>query len=329
MTRGFTIATLAAIGLIAASLASASEYSSLLRSAHYAELERVLNARLSQDPGNVPAIYAKVTLVIATGGDNRVQEAVRLSEKCISAHPNSSQCHEARALALGNMARRLGGMVAIAYAGGIRDELEKAIELDPRNLSARFPLVQFYLEAPGFLGGSGSAAQALATNTGKIDANCAKLLFAYIDIDQKNYAQAEAAALAAESAESAGNDVLTEARHDILVKLAALRLKQKKLSESYRLYSEVRTRFPASDAGLYGVARSLQEQGKHVQAIDLFQRALLVSDRAPTRYRLAVSLQATNDKAQAIDEFKKAREIGIGLPRSMRADIEDRLKTLR
>jgi tetratricopeptide (TPR) repeat protein len=326
MTRGFTIATLAAIGLIAASLASGSEYSSLLRSAHYAELERVLNARLSQDPGNVPAIYAKVTLVIATGGDNRVQEAVRLSEKCISAHPDSSQCHEARALALGNMARRLGGMVAIAYAGGIRDELEKAIELDPRNLSARFPLIQFYLEAPGFLGGSGSTAKALATNTSKIDANCAKLLFAYIDIDQKNYAQAEAAALAAESA---GNDVLTEARQDILVKLAALRLKQKKLSESYRLYSEIRTRFPASDAGLYGVARSLQEQGKHAQAIDLFQRALLVSDRAPTRYRLGVSLQATNDKAQAIDEFKKAREIGIGLPRSMRTDIEERLKTLR
>ena len=77
------------------------------------------------------------------------------------------------------------------------------------------------------------------------------------------------------------------------------------------------------------MARTLQEQGKHVQAIGFFQRALLVGERAPIHYRLGVSLQATNSKAQAIVEFKRARAIGIGLPRKMRADIENRLKSLQ
>ena len=48
------------------------------------------------------------------------------------------------------------------WAGKARNAYEKAVELDPGNLEARFDLLQYYLFAPGFLGGGRDKADAQA-----------------------------------------------------------------------------------------------------------------------------------------------------------------------
>lgn len=55
------------------------------------------------------------------------------------------------------------------WAGRARDAYEKAVELDPALIDARFDLMQYYLAAPGFLGGGRDKADAQATQIARLD----------------------------------------------------------------------------------------------------------------------------------------------------------------
>jgi hypothetical protein len=48
--------------------------------------------------------------------------------------------------------------------------LEKAVELNPDNIEARFDLLEYYLQAPAFLGGDAAKAQAQAAEIAKRNA---------------------------------------------------------------------------------------------------------------------------------------------------------------
>ena len=52
--------------------------------------------------------------------------------------------------------------MAPGHASKAHRYFEKAVELDPKNLEAMNDLFEYYLEAPGFLGGGFDKAQALA-----------------------------------------------------------------------------------------------------------------------------------------------------------------------
>jgi tetratricopeptide (TPR) repeat protein len=54
-------------------------------------------------------------------------------------------------------------------AGKTRTAFEKAVELDPNNLEARSALVEYYLRAPGFLGGGEEKARAQAEEIARRD----------------------------------------------------------------------------------------------------------------------------------------------------------------
>jgi hypothetical protein len=52
----------------------------------------------------------------------------------------------------------------------VREEFETAIKLDPSLTDARFGLIDFYVMAPGFMGGSEGRAMAQAAEIKKRDA---------------------------------------------------------------------------------------------------------------------------------------------------------------
>ena len=51
-------------------------------------------------------------------------------------------------------------MSAASLAGKVRNEFEAAVRLDPNNVDARSDLGEFYLEAPGIVGGGRDKAEA-------------------------------------------------------------------------------------------------------------------------------------------------------------------------
>ncbi|HYD81177.1 MAG TPA: tetratricopeptide repeat protein [Paucimonas sp.] len=311
---------------LASSAAFADEYAALLKAKKYAEVERAASARLGAEPNNAEALVAKTKAIVAQRQESRMDEAAKLAEQCIAAHPQKSECHGALGDALGNKAMMGGIMSAIGYAGKIREAYLKAVELDPNNIAARSSLQLYYLMAPGIVGGSKSKAQALAADTAKVNVQAGKLLQARIELDDEKLAQAENLTL---SANPAGSDALQQLHLDVLSSVGNTYLHEKKYADAERVFQEVAKRHPESGIGAFGLARTLQEKGKPADAIPLYEKALAIEPRAAIYYRLGQCWQIASDKAKAMAAFEKALSFKPALPKQLKAEAEEQLKALK
>jgi tetratricopeptide (TPR) repeat protein len=318
----------ALLGLLACAQAgAATEYSSLLRTKKFVDAEKLANAKLAQDPANVEAMAAKVDAIIGASGIQRVEEAIKVGEQCVAAHPQASACHLAFGQALGNKAMNAGSMMAaMRYAGTVRDAIKKAVELEPRNIEARFALLQYYLMAPAIAGGGSGKAKDLVRETAAVSPAASQLMQAQVDIDDDQYAKAEAAVL---SVQAGSDEIILDHQRELLATLGHVHLKEKRYAESERIFGLVQKRFPDSDTGWYGLGRLQQEQGHQREAIAAYDRALATTDTSTTHYRIAQVALAAGDKARAAAEFNKTLTVKTALPNKWRDDAQAQLKSLR
>lgn len=317
-------ASLAALAGTAA--AATNEYTPLLKAEKFAEVERVTTARLAQDPRNLDAMVAKGEALLAQGSE-RFDDAIKLGELCVATHPLRSECQEALGTAMGQKAMT-GMMAAMGSAGKIKDAFKKAVELDPKSLSARYALMQFYVMAPGIVGGSTSKAKEIVAETAVFNPEAGKLMQAQLHLADKEFAKAEAATL---SINAGSNEFLVKHQRNLITSIGFAYLREKKYAEGERMFQEVHKRFPDHDIGLYGQARVLQEQGKHAAAIALLEKAngIATVPRARNFFRLGQSWQASNDKSKAVAAYEKALSLKPGLPKQQQEDISTQLKTLK
>lgn len=85
-------------------------------------------------------------------------------EKALSLTPGSSECHLWLGRSWGRRAET-NTLMAVVYAPRARQAFEKAVALDPHNHEARNDLFDYYLNAPGIMGGGVDKAEALARNS--------------------------------------------------------------------------------------------------------------------------------------------------------------------
>jgi Flp pilus assembly protein TadD len=89
-------------------------------------------------------------------------KASQLFEKAVALAPNVSDCHLWLGRAYGRRAETGGMLLAPSRASKARQSLETAVALDPQNSEAMNDLFDFYLNAPGVLGGGTDKAEAIA-----------------------------------------------------------------------------------------------------------------------------------------------------------------------
>lgn len=99
--------------------------------------------------------------------------------------------------ALGREAQQANVLRQPGLAKKTRAAWERAIELDPDNLDARADLIQYYVQAPGFLGGSDEKALEQAEEIRKRNALRGYLELGALHEREKRFAEAEQAYLAA------------------------------------------------------------------------------------------------------------------------------------
>ena len=311
------------LGVLLSTQAAANEYSVLLKTHKYAEVERIANAKLAQDAGNADALVAMSEVSLS---ESRTDEAVKLGERCVAAQPKASTCHVAYGNALGNKAMTAGMMAGMSYAGKVREAFKTAVELDPQNMDARFSLMMYYMQAPSIVGGGTAKAQALAAQTALVNPEAGKLMMARLDAADDKLAKAEAVALAMPVS---ANEAIADGQRDLLNNLGYNYLKEKKYADSERLYRESLKRFPDSEGAVYGIARVQQELGKHREAIAGFEQANAMTRRASTWYRIGKSQQALGDNLNAVGSYGKALAFKPALPDKMRADADQQMQALR
>jgi tetratricopeptide (TPR) repeat protein len=88
-------------------------------------------------------------------------QAATLFEQAVQLESGNSDYHRWLGRAYGEQAQHAGG-VAFFLARKVKTHLEEAVDLNPDNIEARFDLMEYYLQAPAFVGGDAAKAKAQA-----------------------------------------------------------------------------------------------------------------------------------------------------------------------
>ena len=91
----------------------------------------------------------------------KFKKATEALEEAVAGDQNNSHYVNWLGKAFGRRAETSSFFTAPSYASTARKYFERAVELDPENIEAVEDLFEYYLEAPGFLGGGQDKAAAL------------------------------------------------------------------------------------------------------------------------------------------------------------------------
>jgi tetratricopeptide (TPR) repeat protein len=98
----------------------------------------------------------------------RWDDAVKQLEKAVELQPNSAVCYLWLGRACGGRASHSSWFTAPGWAKRVIKAFETARRLAPENLDVRFDLMDYYLQAPRFLGGGHDKAEAEASTIAKL-----------------------------------------------------------------------------------------------------------------------------------------------------------------
>jgi len=123
--------------------------------------------------------------------EERWDPAVTECERAATLSPQSSMNHLWLGRAYGEKAEHSSWFTALGLAKKTRASFEKAVDLDPNNVEARSDLSEYYIEAPGFLGGGTDKAAAQANAVQKLEPATAYWIRARIAEHEKRNTEAE------------------------------------------------------------------------------------------------------------------------------------------
>lgn len=130
------------------------------------ECREYAQAELTKDPNSEEGLYWAGRVAF----EKKEHEAsAEYFEKLVAVNATSSDYYLWLGRAHGLRARHSNMLVKGRLAPKIRDAFEKSVQLDGSNVEARKGLVQYYAEAPGFLGGDPAKALAQAQEVSKLD----------------------------------------------------------------------------------------------------------------------------------------------------------------
>ncbi|MCC6414891.1 MAG: tetratricopeptide repeat protein [Opitutaceae bacterium] len=116
----------------------------------YPEARTAFQILTLDEPANARARYYLGRIAMKRGD---ADDAILQFEKAVELDPGNSGYHAELGGAYGNAAEKASLLSQMSFAKKCRAALEHAVELDPGNLDARQGLVDYYRQAPSFLGG--------------------------------------------------------------------------------------------------------------------------------------------------------------------------------
>lgn len=207
------------------------------------------------------------------------KKASEAFEKAVEAGPDNSSYHHWLGKAYGRRAENSSFLTAPGYASKARRSFEKAVELDPSNLEAMNDLFEYYLQAPGFLGGGMDKAKALAERIGKLNPAEHRYALARIAEKREDYQAAEGHLRRA--AELAPKQV------GRLIDLAKFLAKRGRHQESDAVFREAEKIAPGSPKLLFARASTYIRAGRNLdtarELLERYLRASLTPEDPPRR----------------------------------------------
>ncbi len=295
------VAVVALLPGAAAAASSDADFRALTKDRKFEAAETLARERFSKDPKDDVALWYWARL--AAGNASKREELIPKAEQCVVDLPQSAKCHHALGTLYGAAALSSGIMNSMKYASRIKDSFAKAVELDPRSFEARNDLNQFYLQAPGIVGGSVRKAIENAAALEKLNAFEGRILRSQIHVYEKEFDKAEAllSSLQAPSNDDGAAVTLSQS----WASLGFAMLNDKQVKQAQALF-ERRLAADMDNAMFhFGLGRAFLESNAFDNAIASIERALKIDAKLTAHYRLGMAYQAKGDKPKAIAAFQQ------------------------
>ena len=118
----------------------------------------------------LPDIEALYATALTAYEAKQYDAALGKLEQALALQPDSSSVHHLMGKCYGRLAQQANPLKAYSLTQKTRLAFEKAVELDDQNTSALRDLMEYYRQAPGFLGGSKKKADEIEKLLRDIDA---------------------------------------------------------------------------------------------------------------------------------------------------------------
>ena len=297
------------------------QFESLYRADKLAEVEKLGQQRVASQADDAQAVLALALGALRSNDAGRRKSAIGHAEGCVQKQPRAAPCHYALGVVLGVQAMSEGLLKMAGSVGRVRESLVEALALEPAWFPARSAVVEFYLVAPGVIGGSTSKAQETARAAARPEQ--AQALEGRMALQEKKFERA--LQLLAE-VRPGGDGALQE---DLLAwtQGAAFGLVNEGQGEMARPTCErLQKAHPENAVPVFGLARLAAEAGRHADALALLERSskLKGADRLPLDYRNGLSQLALGQKEAA--KASLARFVAAGKGSS--ANLDDAKKRL-
>ena len=155
---------------LAVALASAAQEPSaerLIEEGHWKRARALVEERLGGRTDDPNALFLRSQIANAFGDRTA---PLGLAEKAVRLDGGVARYHRQLAEVLGVTAQHAGMLQQVMLVRRFRKEVDTALELDPRDTQAEHDLLEFYLLAPGILGGDIKKAETAARRIAALDA---------------------------------------------------------------------------------------------------------------------------------------------------------------
>ena len=315
MRLGRTILAVALLAALPKIAGAADNAPALLAGGRIDDAMTTLRAELNQAP-NDPQVHNLLCRAYFAVED--WDRAMAACEKAVALAPNNSGYHLWLGRTYGEKADASSFFTAAGLAKKVRNEFERAVELDPNDVDARTDLAEFYLEAPGIVGGGQDKARAQAAKLATLDSAKAHWINGRIAEKKKDLATAEQEYRAAIQADGGSADTW--------LNLASFYRHTGRLDEMETAINHASSAPAKEPVVLMDAAETLVRAGRNFPgAIQLLRQYLASSstvEEAPTfkaHYLLGTILEKQGDKRAAAQEYSAALTLAKNFSRAQEA----------
>lgn len=296
------------------SSAASTPAADLLASGKADEAITVLQKTVADSPADAASFNLLCRAYYSFGGWD---QAISACEKSVAQEPNNSMYHLWLGRAYGEKADNSNVFSAASLAKKTRVEFETAVQLNSENVEARGDLSEFYVEAPGMMGGGTDKAEAQAQALDKLFPARAHWIRARIAEKKKDYPTAEKEYRAA---------IQTRDNSATWLDLASYFRHRDRLPEMEDAINHaVDGKIDPPEAS-FEAAEMLIRTGRNFTKATALLRKYLDSDHlveeAPAfkaHYQLGVVLEKQGDKKGAAQEYSAALAMAKGFSRAKEA----------
>jgi len=299
-----------------AALAAADDSATALLAAGRADdAITTLHSKINSSPNDAEA-YNLLCRAYFSMGD--WDHGISACEKAVALEPNNSRYHMWLGRIYGEKADGSNFFSAASLAGKVRTEFETAVRLDPNNVDARSDLGEFYLEAPGIVGGGRDKAEAQVQVLAALDPAKADYLKGRIAEKKKDVVTAEREYRAA--IEAGHGSALT------WFNLALFFRHQQRWNDMEDAIQRAVSAQLDRPEIIMESGEVLLRSGRNVQAAAQYLRRYLALnskvEEAPAfkaHYLLGTALEKQGDKQGAAQEYRAARSLARNFSRAQEA----------